>query len=247
MFELEGNQRGRIVEPQPLTDAELERLSGVLARFDNKRPMNLELLDGFLAALICGPELVPPSEYLPQICGDEMLLHDTIDAKSVLQDFLSLIMRHWNAIVHTLQSGEVFLPLLLEDENGISRANEWAKGFVRGMELRRSEWAALLNDEDHGGWLVPILALAHEHDPDPEIPSYDRLISPEAREKLIVGAAAGVTGIYRHFEAQRLVQSPMLDNATTFRRSMPKVGRNDPCPCGSGRKFKQCCGMTTLH
>jgi uncharacterized protein YecA (UPF0149 family) len=28
---------------------------------------------------------------------------------------------------------------------------------------------------------------------------------------------------------------------------MPKIGRNDPCPCGSGKKFKQCCGRTTLH
>ena len=30
----------------------------------------------------------------------------------------------------------------------------------------------------------------------------------------------------------------------TIRRSQPKVGRNDPCPCGSGKKFKQCCGKT---
>lgn len=28
----------------------------------------------------------------------------------------------------------------------------------------------------------------------------------------------------------------------TFRRQTPKVGRNDPCPCGSGKKFKRCCG-----
>lgn len=26
------------------------------------------------------------------------------------------------------------------------------------------------------------------------------------------------------------------------RRAAPKVGRNDPCPCGSGKKFKKCCG-----
>lgn len=31
----------------------------------------------------------------------------------------------------------------------------------------------------------------------------------------------------------------MLDD--TFERDMPKVGRNDPCPCGSGRKYKKCC------
>ena len=28
----------------------------------------------------------------------------------------------------------------------------------------------------------------------------------------------------------------------TFRREIPKVGRNDPCPCGSGKKYKKCCG-----
>ena len=41
---------------QPLSDAEFERLSAVLRRFDNQRPMNLEQLDGFFAALICGPD-----------------------------------------------------------------------------------------------------------------------------------------------------------------------------------------------
>ena len=27
----------------------------------------------------------------------------------------------------------------------------------------------------------------------------------------------------------------------TFVREDPKIGRNDPCPCGSGRKYKRCC------
>jgi SEC-C motif-containing protein len=30
--------------------------------------------------------------------------------------------------------------------------------------------------------------------------------------------------------------------AGQFRRDTPKVGRNDPCPCGSGKKYKKCCG-----
>jgi SEC-C motif-containing protein len=29
----------------------------------------------------------------------------------------------------------------------------------------------------------------------------------------------------------------------TYRRSEPKTGRNDPCPCGSGKKHKKCCGI----
>jgi uncharacterized protein len=235
------------VKSEPLTDAELERLSGILGRFDNKHPMNLEQLDGFLAALICGPEIVRPSEYLPVICGNDMVLEDSFGAQSVLQDFLSLIMRHWNVIADTLHSGDVFLPLLLEDDDGVTNANDWAIGFRRGMEFHKEQWAALLSDEQHGGLLVPIFALAHEHDPDPEMRPFKEAIGAEQREKLIVGAAAGVTGIYRYFEARRLVERQPLDNVTTFRRTLPKIGRNDPCPCGSGRKFKQCCGRSTLH
>ena len=235
------------MKPQPLTDAGLDRLSGILGRFDSKRPMNLEQLDGFFAALICGPQIVPPSEYLPEILGDDMVLEDTFNAQPVLQDFLSLIMRHWNVIADTLHSGEVFLPLLLEDENGITPANDWANGFLRGMEFHKERWAALLADEEHGGWLVPIFALANEHSPDPTMRLYKEPVSAERREKLIVGAAAGVTGIYRYFEAQRLVEKELYGNESTFRRVTPKIGRNDPCPCGSGKKFKQCCGRTTLH
>ena len=94
---------------------------------------------------------------------------------------------------------------------------------------------------------MPILALAHEHDPDPEMRSYKEPITVDARERLIAGAAAGVTGIYRYFQARRLVENELYGSANTFRRSMPKVGRNDLCPCGSGKKFKHCCGRVTLH
>jgi uncharacterized protein YecA (UPF0149 family) len=75
---------------------------------------------------------------------------------------------------------------------------------------------------------------------------YKDAIGAEKREELIVGMAAGVMGTYRHFEAQRLLGTEPLRNAATFRRTTPKIGRNDPCPCGSGNKFKQCCGKTTI-
>ena len=52
---------------QPLTDAEFERLAEVLQRCGGNHAMNIEMLDGFLAALVCGPETVLPSEYLPTI------------------------------------------------------------------------------------------------------------------------------------------------------------------------------------
>jgi uncharacterized protein len=190
------------VTPTPLTEEEFDRLSSMLEPFGDRRSMNLEQLDGFLAALICGPEIVPPSEYLPVIWGDNILLEGT----STVADFLSLVMRHWNTIVGTLRAGDIRQPLLLADERGVVHANDWAKGFVRGMEFNRADWADLLDDEEHGGSLIPILALTHEHDPDPEMRPYSEPMSEERRERLTEGAAAGVIGIYRYFHEHRCMK-----------------------------------------
>jgi uncharacterized protein len=70
-----------------------------------------------------------------------------------------------------LNSGEAFLPFLLEDDAGDCRANDWAQGFARGVKRRGEDWAGLLDDEE-SGLLAPILALAHEHDLDPEMRPY---------------------------------------------------------------------------
>ncbi len=52
-----------------------------------------------------------------------------------------------------------------------------------------------------------------------ELPEWDDIFSPEKREEL--------------YKEQK--------SSTTFKREGRKVGRNEPCPCGSGKKFKQCC------
>jgi uncharacterized protein len=175
-----------------------------------------------------------------------MVNEPAFQTHSILQEFISLVTRYWNATSDTLRSGN-FLPLLLADESGVARANDWANGFMRGMEMRRGDWTGLMDDEEHGGSLIPILALAHEHNPDPEMRSYKEPISAEMRERLIVGAAAGVTAIYDYFEAEGTLGSRRGGSATSFRRDAPKVGRNQPCPCGSGKKFKHCCAKATLH
>ena len=206
---------------QPLTDIELDKLTDVLKSFGDKRAMNLEMMDGFFAALICGPEIVLPSEYLPEIWGGDVVNEPIFQTKPILEEFISLVTQHWNAICRTLQSGEVFLPLLLDDENGVARANDWANGFMRGMGMRRDSWVTLMDDEEQAGSLVPILALAHENHPDPEMRPYKEPISAEMREKLIVGAATGVAAIYDYFEAERVLAAARRSGASTclYRKS----------------------------
>jgi len=232
---------------QRLTDKEFDRLEELLLQSDGEGAMNLEELDGFFAALICGPEIVLPSEYLPEIWGFESGGDDApFDSVQELQEFLDLLMRHWNNIANTLSSGEIFLPVLQEGDDGIVYANDWACGFMRGVEMRHEPWLELFNDEEHAGPLLPILILFDEHDPDPEMRPYKEPVSTELREKLIVGAAVAVRMIYEYFAPHRRMAATIHDKVAP-RRRQSKIGRNDPCPCGSGRKYKRCCGQASVH
>ena len=233
---------------KPLSEAEYDELDSCLERFQGEQAMNLEMLDGFFTALICSPEMTPPSVYLQEIWGGGEMADDEIfDTTDELQGFINLAMRHWNAVIKKLSEDEVFLPLLLEDSDGVAKGNDWATGFMRGMKIHKEDWSELLNDEESGGSLVPIMALTHEHDTDPEMRTYKEPVSPERREQLIVGVAAGARNIYRYFEPHRHMSTSNRSAGSTFRREEPKVGRNEPCPCGSGRKFKRCCGDVTLN
>ena len=49
----------------------------------------------------------------------------------------------------------------------------------------------------------------------------------------------------RRQAAEGAMQKRTQGENVTVRRTAPKVGRNDPCPCGSGKKFKQCCGRNS--
>ena len=228
---------------EPLTDAELERLGKFLEGCKGGKAMNVEQLDGFFAALIAGPETVMPSEYYAEVFGGEM--SDTCEFGSLdeANEILGLMMRHWNTIAAALNKDKVYGPILLQDENGVAHGNDWARGFMRGMHMRHDGWAELMDDEEHGGCLVPIMMLFHEQDEDPEI--RPEPISPKKREHIKAHMAAGLLQAYRSFRAQRQV-SPAA-HASESRRSTPKVGRNDPCPCGSGRKYKKCCGGATVN
>ena len=233
---------------KPLSEAEKGKLSDTLDRLNHENAMNLEMVDGFFVALHCAPEMVAPSDFLSEIWGGgEMGDDDAFDSEDQFQSFFSLLMRHYNDVVRQLENEEVYLPLLLEDEQGEAKGNDWATGFVRGTRFSNEHWVGLFDDEDHGGMIVPIFALANENNPDPDLRSFEEPVTPEKRETLLVHLAAATTRIYRYFQPHRKFYARQVKESKTFRREQPKVGRNDPCPCGSGKKYKKCCGHITLH
>jgi uncharacterized protein len=228
----------------PLSDTELDRLGDFLEGCKGGRAMNVEQLDGFFAALIAGPETVMPSEYNREVFGGDMSEACEFSSLDEAREILGLMMRHWNAVAGTLLKGEAYVPLLLQDENGVSHGNDWARGFMRGMNMRHDGWRELVDDEEHGGCLVPMFMLYHEHDEDPKM--RPKPISPEQREKAILHMAAGLVGAYRYFRSRRR-EANLSVHAGEARHNDSKVGRNDPCPCGSGKKYKRCCGSATVN
>src|ERR1035441_4260055 len=192
-------------QQEPVTDAELDRLGDFLKSCKGGRAMNVEQLDGFFAALIAGPEVVMPSEYNREVFGGEISDACEFGSLEEANEILGLMMRHWNTIAGTLFKGEVYVPLLLEDEDGIAHGNDWAHGFMRGMHTRHDGWGDLVNDEEYGGCLIPMMMLRHEHDEDPEM--RPKPISPEKREEVIVHMAAGLFGAHRYFRVHRQVSA----------------------------------------
>jgi uncharacterized protein len=222
---------------KPLSEAQLDRLQALLGRSSSADAMNVERFDGFLAALIVGPDMVMPSEYLPRVWGGESADDSGLADPDELKEFLALLMQHWNGIADTLEAGDVYVPIFLEDANGITQGRDWAKGFMQGVNLRRHSWAELIADEQESGAILPIALMAGEVDPDwPPEPLTD-----EKREEILMMMAAGLVRIHRYFKPHRSALARAGREEHTYRREYPKIGRNDPCPCGSGKKYKHCC------
>jgi uncharacterized protein len=229
-------------------DPKLETLGELLDQLSGDGTMDIEELDGFFAALHCCPQLVPPSEYLQEIFGTGESLEgdEFFNTPETAKLVFGLLMHHWNAVGDVFRTENVFVPLLQEDDDGKARGNNWCIGFMRGVEMREEFWAEILDDEQRFDWLVPILALAEEEDPDPEAPPETEALTNEERERLLAQLCGSVMQIYRHFLPHRQLNASAAAIQSGF-DSKTKIGRNDPCYCGSGLKYKKCCGALRVN
>ena len=129
--------------------------------------MVAEEIDGFLTALICGPETVLPNQWISEIWGKG---EPAIESDEQMERIMDIIFRMNNDISDALHSGYYFQPVLKEykTEEGeiISMADDWCHGFCRGMQLWKPAWDTFMDDELYK-LLAPILIAGHpEHDED---------------------------------------------------------------------------------
>jgi uncharacterized protein len=230
--------------PDPAADIalqgyEIRWLSGFLD--SSKVPettMTMEWVDGLFCALNVGPS-APPSEFMPLIWNpeDEAEPDDgpTYDSAEQVEYVVGLLNRHWNTIARRLDAGSPHWPAL-ECQPDELDARYWAGGFIRGVAMRAQIWGTRTDNEFVKAFLDLIVMLGmdeeHLHESD---------IDFELREKLVDALPIQLVRIHHLWHGHEDPFPP----PTSTQYEGRKVGRNEPCPCGSGKKFKRCCGSPT--
>ena len=233
----------------PLSDEEMDELdSFLMSDATSDETMMLDCLDGFLTAIVSGPVMVKPSEWLPRVWGPTANDEPTFDTFAQAERITSLIIRQMNGIIWSLQQDpDAFEPVFdttvyPDSPREYTNGEMWAYGYMSGIDLQRQNWNAFFDEPTSTEVLRPIYLLgADEVTPEEE----ELTNTPEQREELSNQIPASVAWIYRFWQPYRTAMTER-SIATSFQREHPKVGRNDPCPCGSGKKFKKCCGASTL-
>lgn len=210
------------------------RLDDALADLPVDDPMLLTELDGLLTGVLVCPDLIMPGEWLPSIwdgSGEAAPFEDPAD----VQLFIAMVMARYNEIVRDLGRGKLQPIFDVDERNGEVLWDFWIAGFDRAMQLRPDGWAAIAlsgdtNAADALAGVTMLLEVARDE---------SALTSEEINA--IYDAAPG---LIRHHVAQ-LHGWRMARQGVTAPSGGPtsKTGRNEPCPCGSGRKYKRCCGL----
>ncbi len=226
-----------------------------------------EYCEGFLVALVCSRRPVPPEEYLPVLLGwseDEAAQPlGAFQDEAQWTQFARLWRRRWaevqaalDAPVDNLDDERCYHPELLDQRSAVLSLDEaeraqfaledlpafgqvWALGFLDAVQCWPEDWAAprdrALAQELEGA--LAAVELLTEGDPEPaEIAPFGE--GPATVSQARVNQLADA--IWAVYDLRALWRELGPRIATVRAAATP--GRNELCSCGSGKKYKKCCG-----
>lgn len=216
----------------PLSAEELDFVESILLDYGNDDSiLDASELDGFFTALISGPEILPPSRWLPELWGGELPELDWSSAE--MQRFMALLIQHMNNCVMMLMEYPAEFEALFNQREyqgeTITIVEEWCFGYVRGVAL--GQWPELPEVE------AAHLAAIDLHGNEAFFPLQEQM-SPAQHQQSVQEIEPAARALHAYWLGQR---SSHARPSQTPARAAPQVGRNEPCPCGSGKKFKHCC------
>jgi uncharacterized protein len=184
-------------------------------------------LIGTFVALHSGPELVPPSVWLPVVMEGAA----TSSAREAKQD-AEVILGFYNVVGDVVEHS---MEKLLPDPTDSEDIAAFCAGYFDAA-MQQKRWVEdELASEHLFGLGILAGAIGDENMVDEEGKPTEDVEGWKAEERKEL--ANLVAWQYEHWKsARRELSAPI--------RKGPKVGVNDPCPCGSGKKFKKCCALS---
>ena len=231
-----------------------------------------EFCEGFMAAVICSRRPIATDEYLSVLLGlpvEGQVDEEPGDTGSFASDeqrerFLVLWMQRWNEVVtaldaevDSLEDDHCYHPEVMdirgvvidmppEEQAAFAKedlpafAQVWALGFMFAVESWPDEWAAP-RDKDDAKWLDGALqAIVAMTEDDTGAPEVSPLSEEGTHSTSIARLNAFGEAIWAVYDLHELWKT-MGPKVETLRKEATP-GRNDPCSCGSGKKYKKCCG-----
>ncbi|MBC3941565.1 UPF0149 family protein [Sphingomonas albertensis] len=214
----------------------LRRLDDALADLPLEEPMLLTELDGFLTGISVCPEAILPAEWLQGVWGSDDSGVAPFDDPLDVQWFADAVMARHAEIVRDLARGKLRPIFDVDERNGDVLWELWVDGFAEAMALRPDGWDAVANGDDRDAAaalesLSRLIAIARNESP------LDSMEINAFEDRATTDLVDGVQRLHTA-RSRRQPDSP----AQTIGATSAKIGRNDPCPCGSGKKSKRCCG-----
>jgi uncharacterized protein len=217
-----------------LTEAEVDRLEHFLnapERIDST--LGLDAVQGLFAAIADSASPMPPGRWLPEVVGDAPAFASTAEEAEVTV----LLERFRDETARQLDEGEGFDFILYGPDGDEEGFASWAEGYLIGVDLADPPWDESAEAEDLDNMLFPFLALTGQAK-DMAIAAGEEWMDADDEARLLAeireGLADHLIDVRRYWFEKSI--------PPTVTRDSPKIGRNDPCPCGSGKKYKACHG-----
>ena len=225
-----------------IDNAEIEEMQTRIEALGSEDAMDAGVLDGYVTACALNPAAPAEEDVIPFIFSEDGD-PEKVPADERLIELIGMRMREIRAAL--IAGGgldPVIFPLLDEKgeeitgEESIEAVVPWAAGFMMGA----AQWPDDATDsEEAQRALIPIAArMASDSE---ELADEESRAVVEAARKECPRAKDLAEALYQIVESVFTFKTLNVPNEPV-RRESPRIGRNDPCPCGSGKKYKQCCG-----
>lgn len=206
----------------------IEEILGAYA--EDGSAMRCDEIHAYLTALISGPDEIADDAdaVIDAVIGDA-----AIDAAQ-RERIKETVLQWAEELRRNLKDKQLPELPLYEDENGEPDYFSWCNAYLYALENTQTDWFAASDDEEFEDLFYPIMALGGIYDEEQNGEIILHLTEKELSQ-LESDLPHVLLDIYWYWQA-------IINKPQTVRREGEKIGRNDSCPCGSGKKYKACCG-----